>query len=153
MKRIREFRLVVGSSDEAVEHRVTGWHKAWEMAVASIESPGSDCRIYDAHNEHSPVITLFTDHEIEEDESSPEVVEGGRTRWNSEPFHIHTGQTRFALSNMTDFGWKWVEGAERELPYRLNYFEHKAERHPNGWLARVMELWAEVRDLFRPVGP
>lgn len=152
MKRIREFKLIVGSIDGAAEHRVTGWHKAWDLAVASIESAGSDCRIYDAQIEHSPVIALFTDHEIEEDESSPEVTDGVRTSWRSEPFHTSDGQTRYALANMTDFGWKWVEGAERELPFRLNYFERNAERYPQGWIARTMELWAEIRDLFRPVG-
>lgn len=152
MKRIREFKLVVASSADAVEHRVTGWHKAWDLAVASIENPGNDCRIYDGHIKHSPVITFFTEHEIEQDESSPEVIVGSRTRWRSEPFHTGHGQIRYAQANMTDFGWKWVEGAERELPFRLNYFEHKAERHPEGWTARIMELWAEVCDLFRPVG-
>lgn len=153
MKRIREFKLVVGSADGAAEHRVTGWHKAWNLAVDSIEQPGNDCRIYDAQIEHSPVIVLFTDHEIEEDESSPEVTEGVRTHWRSEAFHLPSGQLRYALANMTDFGWKWVEGAERELPFRLNYLEHKAERYPQGWIARMMELGAEVRDLFRPIGP
>lgn len=152
MKRIREFKLVVGSSDGAAEQRVTGWHKAWDLAVASLEDPANDCRIYDAQIEHSPVIALFTDHELEDDEASPEVTQGVRTQWRSESFQTHSGQTRYALTNMTDFGWKWVEGAELELPFRLNYFEHKAERFPQGWIARLLELWAEARDLFRPVG-
>lgn len=153
MKRIREFKLIVGSIDGATEHRVTGWHKAWNLALDNIENAGSDCHIYDAQIEHSPVIVLFTDHEIEEDESSPEVTKGVQTQWRSEAFHLPGGQTRYALANMTDFGWKWVEGAERELPFRLNYLEHKAERFPQGPIARMMEIWAEVRDLFRPVGP
>ncbi len=153
MKRIREFKLIVASSEGAEEHRVIGWHKAWDLAVASLDSPTSDCRIYDAQIKHSPVIALFTDHEIEDDESSPEVTRGIRTKWRSEAFQTHTSQTRYALTNMTDFGWKWVEGAERELPFRLNYFERQAERFPQGWIARWMEIWAEARDLIRPVGP
>lgn len=148
MKRIREFKLVIGSETGEVEHFVTGWHKAWDFAIASLEEPTSVARIYDAQAKHSAIIVRFSTHESN-DETQVTAAKAPATRWRSEAIETPSGQTRYAFTNMTDFGWSWVEGAKREVPFRLSYFERDAERNPRGVIARLMEVGAEARDLLR----
>jgi hypothetical protein len=150
MKRIRDFKVTIGAQAAAVEHLVTGWHKAWDLAVSSLEEPTNVCHIYDAQAKHSAVIARFAAHDLQ-DELVATAEDKHPTRWRSETIHTANGQTRFACCNLTDFGWNWVEGAERELPFRLNYFERDAERNPRGMIARLMEVGAEARDLMRRI--
>ncbi len=150
MKRIREFKVIIDSASGDAEHFITGWHKAWDFVLANLEEATSVGRIYDAQAKNSAIIATFStyDSNIE-----MQVIEAKTpaTRWRSEAIHTPTGQTRYAYTNATDFGWNWVEGAKRELPFRLSYLERDAERNPRGIIARLMEVGAEARDLLRRV--
>lgn len=150
MKRIREFKVIIDSASGEMEHIITGWHKAWDFVLASLEEPTSVARIYDAQVKRSAIIVTFSaDDSISETQAN--ATKTPDTRWRSEAIRTPSGQTRYAYSNTTDFGWNWVEGAKRELPFRLSYLERDAERNPQGIIARLMEVGAEARDLLRRV--
>lgn len=150
MKRIREFKLIIDSASAKREHLITGWHKAWDFVLASLEEPTSVGRIYDAQAKNSAIIATFSAYDSNIETEADEATTPA-TRWRSETIHTPSGQTRYAYTNTTDFGWNWVEGAKRELPFRLNYLERDAERNPRGLIARLMEVGAEARDLLRRV--
>ena len=48
--------------------------------------------------------------------------------------------------NYSDYGWGWVSGAEREVPFRLRYLQRKAETNPGGILSRSRNWVLEFRD-------
>ncbi len=148
MKRIREFKIIVGSATGEVEHLFTGWHMVWDFVLASLEEPTSVAHIYDAQAKHSAIIARFSADDWD-NETNVDTAKTPATHWRSEAILTPTGQTRYAIRNVTDFGWYWVEGAKHELPFRLSYFERGAERNPSGVIARLMELGAEARDLLR----
>jgi hypothetical protein len=149
MKRIREFNVSLCSVDggTTLQH-VSGWHKAWELAEQAMHDNCVEGRISDAGNKKSPIIAIFSHHNMQDElvDIDPVAV---KTRWRSEPLGNIHGAERFANTNVTDFGWSWVEGAKRDLPFRLSYLERSAERNPNGLFAYMLGLKAEAADLFR----
>ena len=48
--------------------------------------------------------------------------------------------------NCSDYAWDWVGGAEREVPFRLKYFERQAVANPEGVVSRARALVQEIRD-------
>lgn len=148
MKRIREFKLTLRSEDGLVaNHRISGWHKAWELAEQAMQDRCAEGRIYDAQLKHSPTIAIFSDRNLQ-NELVDQGTTSSRLSWRSEPLGVIRGFDRYANRNVTDFGWSWVEGAKHDLPFRLSYLERGAERNPNGLWAHLLALRAEFRDLL-----
>lgn len=151
MKRIREFRVSLNSTDGGITQQdVNGWHKAWELAEQAMHDDCVEGRILDAGNHKSPIIAIFSHHNMQ-DELVDIASDAVKTRWRSEPLGNIHGAERFANTNLSDFGWSWVEGAKRDLPFRLSYLERQAEHNPNGLLALMLGLKAEAADLFRRI--
>ncbi len=150
MKRIRKFRVTSSRDTEVFNIEVSGWHKAWDLAIENMRQGCSECRVYDAEARHSGVVASFSDRDMQaelEDIASDAI----KTRWRTEPLLKQTGMALFANHNTTEFGWSWVEGATHDLPYRLGFFEKGAERNPDGLLAFVLGLRNEAMDLLRKV--
>jgi hypothetical protein len=151
MKRIREFTLTLHKEDGRITTQsVSGWHKVWEIAKRALEADTVEGRIHDSHLKRSPLIAVFSHHNFQ-DELAKIALEELSTRWRTEPLGKIRGVERFANTNVTDFGWSWIEGAKRDLPYRLSFLERQAERNPNGLMAFMLGLRAEARDLLRKV--
>jgi hypothetical protein len=151
MKRIREFTLTLCDEDgSSTSQSVNGWHKAWELAESALCSHAIEGRILDTFIKKSPMIAVFSHHNFE-DELADIARSAVKTRWRSESLGNIRGVERFANTNVTDFGWSWVEGAKRDLPFRLSYLERQAERNPEGLMAFMLGLRAEARDLLRKV--
>ncbi len=148
MKRIREFRVTLCHLDGGITAQdVSGWHKAWELAEQAMHDDCVEGRIADARAKRAPMIAIFSHHNFQ-DELADVADQAVKTKWRSEPLGKIKEAERFANTNLTDFGWTWVEGAKRDLPFRLNYFERGAERNPEGLLALMLGLRAEARDLL-----
>ena len=146
MKRIRNFKinLLCGESQSSEQH--VGWHKTWDRCVEAMRDEAQDCQVFDSQQRSSPTVAWFCYRNMQAEQE--EILEtAGIVRWKTEVVPDANAEF-YANYNQTDFGWAWVEGAKRDLPFRLSYFERKAERNPGGSLAFFMGLWAEVRDLF-----
>lgn len=149
MKRIREFNVNLRHQEGGTtSQQVSGWHKAWDLSEQAFWDHYVEGQIFDAGLKNSPAIAIFSHHNFQ-DEVADIASEAIKTRWRSEPLGQIHGIERFANTNLSDFGWSWVEGAKRDLPFRLNYLEREAERNPNGLFAFVLGLQAEARDLLR----
>ena len=125
MKRIRDFKLTVSSAQDQVDHSITGWHKAWDFATAATVAGVQECRIFDSQIRNSPPIAIFSEHNLQ-DELDDIADDAMKVHWKSEAYQSTDGVEKFANLNLTDFGWSWVEGATRDLPYRLGYLERGA---------------------------
>ncbi len=151
MRRIREFTVSLSNLDGSTTmQHVSGWHKAWELAEQAMHDNCVEGRILDAGSKKAPIIAIFSHHNFQ-DELADIASDAIRTRWRSEPLGNIHGAERFANTNLSDFGWSWVEGAKRDLPFRLNYLERGAERNPDGLIAFMLGLKAEASDLLRKV--
>ena len=73
----------------------------------------------------------------------------GSPLWESVKFGEFDGQTYYENRNVNQFYWELVEGARREVPFRLSYLELKAEN--NGFVSFGLGLFHQVKDiLVRP---
>lgn len=151
MKRIREFRVALRYLDGRTTSQViNGWHKAWDIAEHALHEQCVEGQLFDARQRNSPVIAVFSHHNFQ-NELSDMASQAVKTRWRTDPLGAIGGTERFANTNLSDFGWSWVEGAQRDLPFRLNYLERSAERNPEGLMAFMLGLGAEARDLLRKI--
>ena len=146
MKRIREFKLTLRNEDGYVEsQRISGWHKAWELAEQALHDSCAEGRIFDAQLKNSPTIAIFSARNLQ-NELVDRATGQSQPNWRSEPLGVIRDLDRYANRNVTDFAWSWVEGAKHDLPFRLSYLERGAERNPNGLWAYLLALRAEFRD-------
>jgi hypothetical protein len=171
MKRVRQFNLIAACQTGNTQREITGWHKTWEAAVALLTEGASEVRLHDIGNKANGLIAIFSSENLQAlqgasgdeqsgDESSgddkpsepPETSDS--IRWVSEPITAETveQQACYANRNHSDFGWRWIDGSQHEVPYRLTFIERKAERNPDGIWARGLGLVAELRDMLRVGG-
>ena len=62
------------------------------------------------------------------DHNGFEDVQGIKKMWDSVLFARSAGCDFFENRNVQDYYWELLEGARREVPFRLNYLEKRAER-------------------------
>ncbi len=171
MKRVRNFLIcpiVAGQyaalapsvRTEATTSSFTSWHQCWDSAIRLTESLHSeasrtelsdtreDCptlaeseiAIVDSHKVLQ-IIAVFSRKNLE----AANVLEGRLSPWKS----IGVGKYGyFANLSCNNYGWSWVPGAQREVPFRLSYLERHLEARPTGLIARSVSLFAEARDFL-----
>jgi hypothetical protein len=160
MQRVRKFLIVKEHSP--LGRRLTqsvlsaaipceGWHQSWDTAVrlmgtdhSASGADGTDSEIEVAIADESvslQVIAIFSPRNLE----SLEQV-GRETRWRS--VRIAAGDGCWCNLNYSDYGWGWVSGAKREVPFRLRFFERQAESNPNSLISRARAWILEARDWF-----
>lgn len=125
-----------------------GWHQTWDTAVQLMETNGSSGGFHGggpavaiADEAESLVIAIFSHRNLE----SLEPVEG-ETKWRS--VKITSGGGYWCNLNYSDYGWGWVSGAKREVPFRLRFFERQAEANPSSFVSRTRAWILEARDWF-----
>lgn len=155
MQRVRKFLIVKGQlpagsrlSPSALSSAASceGWHQSWDTAVqwmtsvaASDEPRESEVAIVDGSA--SMVIATFSQGNLE----SLEPAEG-QVKWRS--VKVASGGGFWCNLNYSDYGWGWVSGAKREVPFRLRFLERQAESNPSGLLSRARAWILEARDWF-----
>ena len=118
-----------------------GWHKSWDtaitlMAASAREAEGNCEFVVIADPELSLAVAVFSKQNLES--RDPAKIE---TKWTS--VKIAKGTGFWCNFNYSDYGWGWVSGAEREVPFRLQVVKRKAETDPGSFLSRS-RTW--VRD-------
>ncbi len=160
MQRVRKFLII--NEDSAIGNRLPtssslssaiqreGWHQSWDTAIGLMETWGStkgetgtegEVAIAIADESVSLIVAIFSHRNLE----SLEPV-GGETKWRS--VKITSGDGYWCNLNYSDYGWGWVSGAKREVPFRLRFFERRAEANPDSVLARTRAWIMEARDWF-----
>ncbi len=169
VKRVRNFlicpivaghykSLAPSVRNEAKTSSFSSWHQCWDKAIRLTENlqsetsspaplgeitdfsklPESEIGIVDSHHKLQ-IIAVFSQKNLEV--ASP--TEGRLSPWKS----IGVGKSGyFANLSCSNYGWNWVPGALREVPFRLNYLERDLESRPTGMIARSVSLLAEARD-------
>lgn len=159
MKRVRNFVVVTNAAsgielerkvpdslraDAGLKH-IQGWHPAWDEAMSLLASPmNREVAIVDDNGSWN-VIALFCRRNLE----TAETTAKQKTKWKSAS--IKTAEDFWCNLNYSDYGWDWVGGAKREVPFRLKYLERQAEANPDGLVSRAYAWASEVRDIV--LGP
>ncbi len=154
MDRVRKFLIVkdhaqlVSRLPESALAQVTeceGWHQTWDTAVQliniAIEGEGEFEVAISDQSVPSHVIAIFSHRNLESlaDEGVP------KTKWRS--LKVSTGSDSFWCNfNYSDYGWGWVSGAQREVPFRLRYFERQAKVKHTSLVLRTLRWMYEVRE-------
>jgi hypothetical protein len=87
------------------------------------------------------VIAVFSSRNLEMEEKGPK----GKIKWKSS--RVSAGaEGCWCNLNYSDYGWGWISGADREVPFRLRYFERQAESNPDGLISRARACVLEIRD-------
>ena len=123
--------------------RIQGWHPSWDEAVLCVRDPSvHEAAIVDDNGSWN-VIALFSRRKLElsEPDAKP------KTKWKTSSIKGIT--ERWCNLNYSDYGWDWVGGAEREVPFRLRYFERQAEANPDGLVSKTYAWLSEVLDMMR----
>ncbi len=157
MQRVRKFLIVkdaapVGSklSQATVSNAIhcEGWHQTWDTAIGLLGPKDVDNQLENSSEVAIAdaavalqVIAIFSPRNLESVEG-----ESAATKWRS--VRITTGEGWWCNLNYSDYGWGWVSGAKREVPFRLRFLERQAEANPDSLLSRVRAWFIEVRDWF-----
>lgn len=169
MKRIRDFRVVLGQSEVDLEQidvvaetafQTSSWHKVWETIEAHFDAHPDQARAAVLDMEFKAVVASFssTDMQLYIDDNDGDTDAGERdTRpqrplWDSVPMAKGEQTQYFANRNIDEYEWHLLDGAKHEVPFRLSYLERTAENNPNGIVARVHRLLLEWRDMVAPNG-
>ena len=159
MQRVRKFLIAkessaIGRVPAASTLRTAvateGWHKSWDTAVemmldATAEQAGtaeSDVFVVIADQEVAVTVAIFGLQNLESLESLE--PQPGASKWRS--IRIARGAGFWCNFNYSDYGWGWVSGAEREVPFRLRYLERKTESNPDSLISRGFTWVLEFRD-------
>lgn len=153
MQRVRKFLILCKDSPAGAKvspdalakaSQCEGWHQAWDKAVQMMDActsshtaDGTSVAIIDERA--SLVVAVFSQQNLE----SLEPVEKA-TKWRS--VRVASGEGCWCNLNYSDYGWGWVSGAKREVPFRLRFFERHAESNPNSLLSRTWAMALEARD-------
>jgi hypothetical protein len=154
MQRVRKFLIV--NDQRSLDGRLPksalvdsiqcdGWHQSWDTAVRLLENAiegGNEFNVAIADESVSlQVIAIFSLHNLE----SIDQVGTDKTKWRS--IRISAGSDGcWCNLNYSDYGWGWVSGAKREVPFRLRYFERQAEANPNSLVSRTRAWILEFRE-------
>ncbi len=172
MKRVRHFligRLSNGAEGSLPEKvppgstttSISSWHQCWESAIQMLDGTVLDgtappkCEVDLAECKQRPefeiaicdardqlrVIAVFSQRNFETASAAQE----GNAAWSS--FSLGSSGV-FANLNRRHYGWNWLPGAQREVPFRLNFLERHLEAKPDGLAARCFSFVAEARDLL-----
>lgn len=168
MKRVRDFLVKVGetgvsdteasSGGQSEGTRFSSWHKVWDFVRGRLEEVGSPSQAIVLDPQTGNVIASFSSYsEQAEEEAAREVSEeeddqgppkGPWRQWESVRFATFQGVEFFENRDVKGYHWDLLDGAIHEVPFRLSYWERKAERHPNGVFAYCLGLIGEWRDMF-----
>jgi hypothetical protein len=159
MQRVRKF--LVATETTLTKRRISqaalasavpyeGWHKTWDSAVGLLVERDATSRSEAAGQEFVVIadeslllaVAVFSHSNLEALESAE--IE---TKWRS--VKLSAPNCIWCNFNYSDYGWGWVSGAAREVPFRLRYFERKAETNPDGLVSRARAWVQEIRDWFR----
>ena len=156
MRRVRKFlvlqvpggiaksppKLPKSLRSETEGQRIQGWHPSWDAAINLLkESPLAEVAIADDDGSGT-VIVYFGRWNLEVEQA---VMAKTKTKWRSSKI---SGVGEYWCNlNFSNYAWDWVGGAEREVPFRLEYFERHAEANPDGIVSRARALISELRDV------
>ena len=159
MQRVRKFLVATETtltkrklSESALASAVPceGWHKTWDSALAlavtrdaatSSEAEGEEFVVV-ADASLLLAVAVFSRSNLEALEPTE-----AETKWRS--VKVSAADGIWCNFNYSDYGWGWVSGAAREVPFRLRYFERKAETNPDGLVSRARAWVQEIRDWFQ----
>ncbi|MDX1929663.1 MAG: hypothetical protein SFV81_24265 [Pirellulaceae bacterium] len=159
MQRVRKFLVATEKtltkrtlSDVAMASAVPceGWHKTWDSAVGLLverdvtnRSAATDQEFVVIADESLLLaVAVFSRNNLEATEPAE-----AETKWRS--VKLSSPNDIWCNFNYSDYGWGWVSGAAREVPFRLRYFERKAETNPDGLVSRARAWVQEIRDWFQ----
>ena len=154
MQRVRKFLVVKDRSPLGSRLPPTvfpdaihceGWHQTWDTALELTDldiktNVEFEVAVADESNSRQ-IIAIFSTRNLESVEQ-----EAGATKWRS--VRISVGDGFWCNLNYSDYGWGWISGASREVPFRLRYLERQAEANPNGLVSRALFWVLEARDWF-----
>ncbi len=155
MQRVRKFLVVKNSGQTNSLHRkllsslqtrpdiehLQGWHSTWDFALKCVKDcSDQEVAIVDDDGTWT-IIALFSVRNLETEEQEVEP----KCKWRS--FKVIDLDDCWCNLNYSDFGWGWVSGAQREVPFRLKYFERQLEANPDGLVSRTYAWISEMRDL------
>lgn len=158
MKRLDSYLAVFGSSDLPLDSDFgsskthfgesklfTSWHKACDFVRQSFESGeiagGKDGFIVDAKTKR--VVIRFSAAGIETNERESAVGDAWEAKSRGS---LDDGRRVIEFSNVRDFAWEFLEGAKRDVPFRLSYLERNAER--KSWCKSLLMEVQKFRDMF-----
>ncbi len=148
MKRIRDFAVAIVMPDVIYKRDVSGFHSSWTIALEAMQSSGCEVTIYDHSKLREVVVFSYDDRQLQQEN---EGIPPDAIRWVTTRDIVPTTNQRqfFANLNHTDFAWCWVQGAERDVPFRLSFLEKKAVQRPNGPAAFGLGVLEELRDMLK----
>jgi hypothetical protein len=124
----------------------TSWHKACEYIAERFKSgeveDGNDGFLVDPTTKRV-VIRFAVRMESDSDDKSWKEGDAWKTVTSS---RLDDGRCLVELSNTRDFAWELLDGAKREVPFRLNYLERNAER--KSWCKSLLMELQKYRDMF-----
>lgn len=161
------------SPNSEMRTRFQSWHKtcqfiherfndlppqAWSASGQSPEAVAYDGRTRSILARFTPQNLELEDVQIE---SVPSLSPGSQSAvlgltaesvssvksWDSVLFAHAAGGDIFENRNVRDFYWELLEGARREVPFRLSFLEKQAEL--NSFVAHWLSLFQLFKDSFR----
>lgn len=131
-----------------------GWHETCEMVQQRLASEDS-CQAIVFDSIAKRVVAQFSSENLSLVETPANLLETEefeadslpcRQAWSSLPLNTEGADLVYENRNVRDFFWDQIEGARRDVPFRLGYFERLAERHQV--FAYPLGLVREWQDMF-----
>lgn len=145
------------SNDVASERWLfDSWHKLWDSVVTRLSETPDEIEVTVFDQKLRQIVAHFSNVNLQSRDEAAAVptkaeLETGEkpkssTSWESIAISEAGSSTLYENRNVQDYYWDLLEGARREVPFRLTYFERKAKH--NSAFAFGLGLIQEWRDMF-----
>lgn len=131
------------------------WHRTWNQAVAAyseVSRSGKPDEVIVVAAKKRIVLAVLGKDALE----SQFLDADGDSLWKSTllkaPKLVETTQDSpvYFNYNQMEIAWVTLSGAEKDVPYKLNFLERRARKNPDSLYGRLVARGNELRDYFRP---